>query len=174
LSLRGKGIAGAQLRFVNCARDLFYRLNVVRIELPPLRNRKEDIPRLLDHFIVSYNRQLNRHVEGFHADAVELLQSYEWPGNIRELRNVVEASFINALSDRIELIDLPDRWRRVLEDKLEPDSRAKLVRTLLATNWNISRAADELQCSRMTVYRKMAQYRISRSCEKVAALTAGA
>jgi DNA-binding NtrC family response regulator len=142
--------------------DLFYRLNVVRIELPPLRDRKEDIPRLLEHFIGVYNRQLNRHVETFEPLAVELLQSYDWPGNIRELKNVVEASFINALSDRVEMLDLPERLQRAFQDQSMPDSRAKLVRTLLAANWNISRAADELQCSRMTVYRKMAHYSISR------------
>jgi DNA-binding NtrC family response regulator len=144
--------------------DLFYRLNVVRIELPPLRERKQDIPRLLQHFIESFNRQFNRRVEVFHADAVNLLQSYDWPGNIRELRNVVEASFVNAASNQIEVLDLPDRLRRVLESQLSKGSREELVQALLAANWNISRAADELQCSRMTVYRKMAQYRVSKSC----------
>jgi len=140
--------------------DLFYRLNVVRIELPPLRERKQDIPRLLAHFVALGNRQFNRDVRGFQPEVVELLQSYDWPGNIRELRNVVEASFVNAASERIELIDLPECLHRAFEDKLPPDSREKLVRALLASKWNISRVADELQCSRMTVYRKIAQYGI--------------
>ena len=154
--------------------DLFYRLNVVRIELPPLRDRREDIPRLLEHFISVYNRQLNRRVEAFHADAVKLLESYDWPGNIRELRNAVEASFVNATSDRIETIDLPERLRHAFEDKRGSDSREKLIRVLLATNWNISRVADELQCSRMTVYRKMAQYQICRSSDRTVAVAAKA
>lgn len=155
-------------------RDLFYRLNVVRIELPPLRSRKEDIPRLLEHFIGVYNRQWNRQVEAFQPDAVELLQSYDWPGNIRELRNVVEASFVHAMSDRMEVLDLPERLRLALEQQLPPSSREKLVQTLLATNWNISRVAAQLRCSRMTVYRKMAQYCISRSSGKLCALAAKA
>ncbi len=150
--------------------DLFYRLNVVRIELPPLRERKEDIPRLLQHFIETFNRQFNRSVEVFHADAVNLLQSYDWPGNIRELRNVVEASFVNAASNQIEVLDLPERLRRAFESQLSKGSREELVQALLATNWNISRAADELQCSRMTVYRKMAQYRVSKSCKTASRL----
>lgn len=154
--------------------DLFYRLNVVRIELPPLRNRKEDIPHLLGHFVGVYNRQLNRRVEGFRDDAVMLLESYGWPGNIRELKNVVEASFVNAMSDRIGVIDLPERLRRALEDKAGPNSREKLIRVLLATNWNISKVADELRCSRMTVYRKMAQHNVSRSCERSSGFTAEA
>ncbi len=155
-------------------RDLFYRLNVVRIELPPLRERKEDIPRLIEHFVESFNHQFNRSVEAFHADAVNLLQSYDWPGNIRELRNVVEASFVNAAADRIEVLDLPERLRRAFESQLSKGSREELVQALLAANWNISRAADELQCSRMTVYRKMAQYRVSKSCEDSPQLAVGA
>jgi DNA-binding NtrC family response regulator len=155
-------------------RDLFYRLNVVRIELPPLRSRKDDIPGLLEHFIGVYNRQWNHHVEGFQPDAVELLQSYDWPGNIRELRNVVEASFVHAMSNRIEILDLPERLRRAFEEQLPSGSREKLVQTLLATNWNISRVAAQLRCSRMTVYRKMSQYCISRSPGKPCALAAKA
>jgi DNA-binding NtrC family response regulator len=153
-------------------KDLFYRLNVVRIELPPLRDRKEDIPQLLGHFIGVFNRQLNRRVEAFHRDAVELLQSYNWPGNIRELRNVVEASFVNAFSDRLEVMDLPERLRRALEDRMGADSRARLMRALLESNWNITRTADALQCSRMTVYRKIAQHRISKSSDESVAMAA--
>jgi transcriptional regulator of acetoin/glycerol metabolism len=127
---------------------------------------------LLKHFITIFNRQLKRRVEAFQSDAVELLQSYDWPGNIRELRNVVEASFVNAFSDRLEVMDLPERLRRALEHRVGPDIREGLVRALLATNWNISRAADELKCSRMTVYRKIAHYQISRSCGETTALVA--
>jgi DNA-binding NtrC family response regulator len=144
-------------------RDLFYRLNVVRIALPPLRGRREDIPLLLAHFIAIFNERMGRQVEAFDPEVVELLQSYDWPGNIRELKNAVEASFVNAVSGRIELMDVPENLRCALEAKLDPGSRQKLVRTLHATNWNISRAAGELQCSRMTIYRKMAHYSISRA-----------
>jgi transcriptional regulator with PAS, ATPase and Fis domain len=143
--------------------DLFYRLNVVRIELPPLRNRKEDIPRLVEHFVGVNNRELRRHVAGFHPEALALLKSYDWPGNIRELRNVVEVAFINTCTEQIDVCDLPDPLRRSFHKQVKTDSRETLVNTLLATNWNISRVAYEMQCSRMTVYRKMAQHQIFRS-----------
>jgi transcriptional regulator with PAS, ATPase and Fis domain len=144
-------------------RDLFYRLNVARIELPPLRTRKQDVPRLIEHFVSVNNRDLRRNVECFLPDAVEALQSYNWPGNIRELRNVVEVSFINTASNQIGVEDLPEQLRRTVGKQTKPDTREVLVSTLQSTNWNISRVADELQCSRMTIYRKMAQHQISRS-----------
>lgn len=143
-------------------RDLFYRLDVVRIEMPALRNNREDIPELVDHFIETFNRRFDRQVSGFQSDAMELLVAYDWPGNIRQLRNVVEACFVNATSDEIEVRDFPPHFRADLERKLEPQDRSGLLRTLQAANWNISRAAWQLRCSRMTVYRKMARYRISR------------
>ena len=144
-------------------RDLFYRLNVARIELPPLRTRKQDVPRLIEHFVSVNNRDLRRNVECFLPDAVEALQSYNWPGNIRELRNDVEVSFINTASNQIGVEDLPEQLRRTVGKQTKPDTREVLVSTLQSTNWNISRVADELQCSRMTIYRKMAQHQISRS-----------
>jgi DNA-binding NtrC family response regulator len=144
-------------------RDLFYRLNVARIELPPLRARKQDIPRLVEHFVSVNNRDLRRNVECFLPNAIEALQSYDWPGNIRELRNVVEVSFINAASNQIGVEDLPEQLRRAVGKQTKPGTREVLVSTLQSTNWNISRVADELQCSRMTIYRKMAQHQISRS-----------
>ncbi len=150
------------LRSGGFRKDLYYRLNVVRIEVPPLRSRKEDIPRLLDHFVDVFNAQLQRHVESFEADAVALLQTYDWPGNIRELRNVVEVSFVNTTGDRITVADLPKHLWRSSDVPPEPDTREHLIRALLSSNWNITRTADVLQCSRMTVYRKMAQYQISR------------
>jgi transcriptional regulator with PAS, ATPase and Fis domain len=145
--------------------DLFYRLNVVRIELPPLRDRKQDIPSLVEHFIGVNNRDLGRHIECFSADAIDVLQSYDWPGNIRELRNVIEASFINALSNQIQFGDLPERLLRNVAPRTKTDGRTTLVNVLQATNWNISRVAAELQCSRMTVYRKMAQHQIIKAVQ---------
>ena len=146
--------------------DLFYRLDVVRIEMPPLRDNREDIPQLLAHFVETFNRRFQRKVRGFQADAAELLVCYDWPGNIRQLRNLVEACFVNAGSDCIEISDFPAHFRMELESKLDPQSRGSLIRALKASNWNISRAAWQLQCSRMTVYRKMAQFRISRNGAK--------
>jgi DNA-binding NtrC family response regulator len=148
--------------------DLLYRLDVVRIEMPALRNNREDIPALLSHFIGKFNQSFRRQVKGFRADAAELLELYDWPGNVRQLRNLVEACFVNATSDYIGIQDFPSHFRSELESKLDPGSRSGLMRALQACNWNISHAAWRLQCSRMTVYRKMARYRISRDVSELA------
>lgn len=142
--------------------DLFYRLDVVRVEMPPLRHNREDIPKLLNHFVEKFNRRFCRKVRGFQAEAAELLTMYEWPGNIRQLRNLVEACFVNTTSDSLGVCDFPAHFRAELESKLDLSSRTGLIRALRACNWNISHAAWRLQCSRMTVYRRMARYRISR------------
>lgn len=141
--------------------DLFYRLNVVRIEIPPLRERPEDIPELLRHFLEVYNRKSGRNAY-FDANAVALLETYEFPGNVRELRNVIESSVVNASVDRVTVLDLPQRLRR-RQERVAPNPRDDLLRALNATNWNISRAASQLQCSRMTIYRKLAEFKLSRA-----------
>jgi DNA-binding NtrC family response regulator len=143
--------------------DLFYRLDVVRIEMPPLRSNRDDIPTLLSHFVGKFNQRFRRHVKGFRADAAELLAMYDWPGNIRQLRNLVEACFVNATSDQLGIPDFPAHFRAELESKLDLGSRGGLIRALQSCNWNISHAAWRLHCSRMTVYRKMARYQISRN-----------
>jgi DNA-binding NtrC family response regulator len=149
--------------------DLFYRLDVVRIEMPPLRNNRDDIPKLLMHFVETFNKRFRRQVKGFQSDAAELLVLYDWPGNIRQLRNLVEACFVNANSHRLTISDFPSHFRAELESKLDPGSRGGLIRALQASNWNISHAAWRLHCSRMTVYRKMARYQISRNETSLAA-----
>jgi DNA-binding NtrC family response regulator len=149
-------------------RDLYFRLNVARIHLPPLRERKEDLPLLLEHYLREFNNRSGTRVEGFAQEALEELLSYDWPGNIRELKNLVEAAFINldadnpALSQRICLQDLPEPFRSRLTDR-EADSqgeRDRLLTALLATRWNKSKAAQRLQWSRMTLYRKLAKYHL--------------
>lgn len=143
-------------------KDLYYRLNVARIHLPPLRERKEDIPPLFDHYIRELNRRLGREVEGLTEDALEPLLRYEWPGNVRELKNFLEAMFIGTSSQRISFLDLPEQFRRRLAetDGLPEDERARMLSALLTTRWNKSKAAQKLNWSRMTLYRKMAKYQI--------------
>ncbi|MBZ5553733.1 MAG: sigma-54 dependent transcriptional regulator [Acidobacteriia bacterium] len=146
-------------------RDLYFRLNVVRLELPPLRERKDDIPLLLNHYIREMNRCFGCLVEGFTQEAFDLLLHYDWPGNIRELKNLLEAIFVNLPQGRISLKDFPEPFRRhlVKGENCSQSERDKLLATLLATNWNKSKTAQELHWSRMTVYRKIAKYRIHRS-----------
>jgi DNA-binding NtrC family response regulator len=89
--------------------DLYYRLAVIQVELPPLRERRDDIPLLVQHFVAQFNERLGRKVRGFEPAAVEALTKYDWPGNIRELRNVVEGAFALARGPEVALADLPPR-----------------------------------------------------------------
>lgn len=92
----------------NFREDLFYRLNVIPIKLPPLRERKEDIPLLIQHFITKYNKRLNKNVQGISQEATTALMEYNWPGNIRELENVIERTILLLDSDFITIKDLPE------------------------------------------------------------------
>ena len=141
--------------------DLFYRLNVARVHLPPLRERQLDILLLLQHFLQEMNCRYGRRVEKFSPDVITLLLSYSWPGNIRELRNLVEALFINLPSRLVSLAHLPESFQ-LLKKNLQrpPDERQQVLEALLATQWNKSQAANKLQWSRMTLYRKMQKYEI--------------
>jgi DNA-binding NtrC family response regulator len=144
-------------------KDLYFRINVARIHLPPLRDRKEDILTLTGHYIRECNHQLGREVLGFTDEALQSLLRYDWPGNVRELRNLVEAVFINLPSRTISFLDLPVQFQRRLRetDGLPQDERERVLSALLATNWNKSQAAQNLHWSRMTLYRKMVKYRLS-------------
>src|SRR5262245_20326221 len=145
-------------------KDLYFRFNVARIHLPPLRDRVEDIPRLVHHFVGEMNLRFGRHVEGLTDEAMDVLLRHDWPGNVRELRNVVEAAFFGQLARQITLLDLPERLRARLIGTagLPQDERIRLLEALFASNWNKSRAAQRLRWSRMTLYRKMAKYHVVR------------
>jgi DNA-binding NtrC family response regulator len=142
--------------------DLYYRLNVARVDLPPLRERREDIPLLCHHYIGVLNRQLDREVQGLTEEAEASLVGYPWPGNVRELKNLLEATFIGVSSGHIGLAALPPQFRARLEalGGVPAGERERLLRALLATNWNKSKAAARLQWSRMTLYRRLAKYRL--------------
>lgn len=147
-------------------KDLFYRLNVARVHLPPLRERRADIPLLLHHYLQEMNRRYDRQVEGFTEEVMELLLGYYWPGNIRELKNLMEALFINLPSRRVSFANLPESFQLLQENlELPQGEREKLLTALLATNWNKSQAAEKLKMSRMTLYRKIEKYEIYSSRE---------
>ncbi|WP_447602838.1 sigma-54 interaction domain-containing protein [Nitrospira sp. Nam80] len=143
--------------------DLYYRLNVIRIEIPPLRDRMEDVPGLVDHYIQRFNPTFHKHVSGLYPYAMDLLLSYHWPGNVRELRNVLEALFVNLPREADGMVELPAPVTRLLGRCMQPHAteRTMVLRALTATNWNKTEAAKSLQWSRMTLYRKMTRYRIS-------------
>jgi len=151
-------------------KDLFFRLNVVRIHLPPLRQRRHDIPPLVDHYIRDLNRRLGVAITGVTAAALEALVRYDWPGNVRELKNLLEALAVDRPSGKIFRTKLPEhvrQWSRESEEA-EPDyenasERDRVLSALFSTNWNKWKAAERLHWSRMTLYRKMAKYQITRS-----------
>lgn len=145
--------------------DLYFRLNVARIHLPALRERPEDIPSLLAHYLDQMNRRYGRQVSGFTEEALECLVAHHWPGNVRELKNVLEAVFIDISSSQVAVGDFPAQFRSRCETGLaqHSDERSRLIRALLSTNWNKSLAADKLHWSRMTLYRKMARYNVQQA-----------
>ncbi len=143
--------------------DLYYRLNVGRVQLPPLRERKEDIPCLVNHFVGKLNRATSCNVYDFTDESWQYFTQYDWPGNVRELKNMVEATFIDVPGNNIERLSLPDYLKRKIDSSTPfvVTERDKLLSALSETNWNKSKAANKLQWSRMTLYRKMKRYKIA-------------
>ena len=145
--------------------DLYFRLNVARIKLPPLRERKEDIPLLVDYFAQKFSEQFGRQIQGFTDEALDLLKRNDWPGNIRELMNLIERIFIDPPMGKINVGDLPEPMRSpgCSRQSAIPEERELLLSALSQTNWNKSQAAERLHWSRMTLYRKMAKHHIQES-----------
>jgi PAS domain S-box-containing protein len=148
--------------------DLYYRLKVVEIHLPPLRERRNDIPLLLEHFLKKFNRTFARNIGGFSTDAFNVLMLHTWPGNVRELENTVEHAFVRCRQGAITVDHLPPEFEK-LAQQLNPaegpagaQREARRIRQALAnTAWNKSRAAELLGMSRRTIYRKIALYGIT-------------
>ncbi|MDY6968087.1 MAG: sigma-54 dependent transcriptional regulator [Spirochaetota bacterium] len=148
--------------------DLYYRLNVVDIYLPPLRERKSDIPLLADHFLQKYKRTSTKKIESISGEAMEALISYSWPGNVRELENIIERAIVIGKSDEIILEDLPINIQNGA-DETQSSSRTlaniekkHIVKILHENNWNISKSAHELNIDRVTLYNKIRKYKIER------------
>jgi transcriptional regulator with PAS, ATPase and Fis domain len=142
-------------------RDLFFRLNVARIKLPPLRERPEDLLPLAHHFRMEFNRSFGRNTLGFTQRSEQAILKYPWPGNVRELRNILEASFIT-LDPECYWIEMPDFFCSAAEDGDLPEVEESdlILKALSESGWNKSKAADTLSWSRMTLYRKMERYGI--------------
>lgn len=148
--------------------DFFYRINVITLHIPPLRERLEDVPVLADHFLKQYVEETGKFLEGFTQRAIGMLSAYHWPGNVRELRNVIERAVVLAKGRMIgarELIfldpkaDICDMGVFTLQDMEINHIRASLD----LCNWNISRAAKQLGIDRSTLTRKIKRYQIERS-----------
>jgi DNA-binding NtrC family response regulator len=143
-------------------RDLYFRLKVAHIRLPPLRERCEDIPVLAEVFLRELNRRMRRAVEGLSGEVMDLLMRHTWPGNVRELKNLIEALLVAVSEGWIVRQDLPESFTllAVGGEHVLRDERSIVLRALQTTRWNKSKAAQRLNWSRMTLYRKMAKYEI--------------
>jgi two-component system, NtrC family, response regulator HydG len=150
--------------------DLFYRLNVFRIELPALRERREDIPSLVNHFVRKFSLQMNKKINRVSPVAMDLLQQQSWPGNIRELENAVERAMVVAQEPEIREQDFafkahngstPNGSPKSLEDM----EKAHIMRVLEQCGWNQTKAAETLEIDRVTLHHKLKKYGWSRPLE---------
>jgi transcriptional regulator with PAS, ATPase and Fis domain len=149
--------------------DLFYRINVVNIHLPPLRERIDDLPLLIDHFIQSFNKLFRKSIEGVSKDVYRIFTKYSWPGNIRELENVLEHCFVICRGMVIEAEHLPEKISSNTKRTLTPSTsehspkrseREMIIGVLEKHRWNKSRTAAELEIDPSTLWRKMKRLRI--------------
>lgn len=153
-------------------KDLYYRLNVIAITVPPLRERLDDLPLLAQHFLKRYSRKMNKRIEGISPEALRLLENYDWPGNVRELENVVERAVVFCKGGFITERELPPslvqgvaRDKVTLESKSLREAVAQFERQLILdslnrTNWNRSEAARRLGLHRNTLSSKIKKYGI--------------
>ncbi|WP_319550196.1 sigma-54 dependent transcriptional regulator [Desulfogranum marinum] len=145
--------------------DLYYRLNVFPVELPPLREREEDIEPLAEHFLQKIEQKTRRAVAGIEAEALAALKKYHWPGNVRELENMMERCSIIARDGMIKLAHLPFANQEpkpadgpTLPLNLRETERLQVIRALRETRWNKSRAAELLGVTRRTINRKIKEF----------------
>jgi DNA-binding NtrC family response regulator len=146
--------------------DLYYRLNVINIAIPPLRERKEDIVELSRHFLKTYAKKLSKHIIDFTSEALELLSAYRWPGNVRELENVVERAVIVCEADTIGAEDLSLSSYTAVADmsinpSLEEIEKTYILRVLKEAGNNQSKASQLLGIDRKTLYLKLKKYGIN-------------
>jgi DNA-binding NtrC family response regulator len=151
-----------QVREGTFREDLYFRLNVVTISLPPLRERREDIPLLAKHLMVKYAQSMSRPFTGFDAGAMDLLVRYHWPGNVRELANAIERALVVGRPPVVRPEDLPmrlnEKTRPPVGDSLAEMERAHVRIILERTGGNITRAAEILDIDRVTLYNKIKKY----------------
>ncbi len=150
--------------------DLYYRLNVIEVKIPSLRERREDIDVLAQHFLEKCSKENNKNITGISDEAMEVLHYHSWPGNIRELRNVLERAVVLATSETIGLKELPDKLLDTkesegdsLKNKIDFYEKKVIVDTLEAHNWNKEEAARMLGVDLATLYRKIKKLDIKES-----------
>jgi DNA-binding NtrC family response regulator len=146
--------------------DLYWRLNVFAIDVPPLRQRPEDIPVLAEHFLERFTRSMNRQPMRFSGAAMDVLRAYAWPGNVRELQNAVERAVVLGTPPTVEVKDLPMRLTGPSTQagplSLDEVEKAHIRQTLAASDWNVSQTAKLLEIDRGTLYAKIRRYGLER------------
>ena len=164
--------------------DLYYRLNVISVNIPPLRERKEDLPALSEHFINMYSKENSKKIKGISQDVLPMLATYHWPGNIRELENIIERAVILDTDGIIGRDDLPEvilggsafinaagLGEKVIEvfsslkTALQEPEKVHIMRVLKEVGWNKKKAADRLGVNRTTLYNKLRKYNITPEAE---------
>jgi transcriptional regulator with PAS, ATPase and Fis domain len=149
--------------------DLYYRLNVIPVTLLPLRDRKEDIPLLAEHFLAQFSTEMQKPLEALSTEALEILMAHGWPGNVRELRNVLERGAVLARGPIITPLELELAQSDVVPsppgpaepaDSLKDVERKHIISILKQHHWNITRSAKALGIDRVTLYNKMKRYQI--------------
>jgi DNA-binding NtrC family response regulator len=150
--------------------DLYYRLNVIRVHVPALRGRRDDIPALIEHFVRKIARECNRDIRGLSPGAMDALTRYDWPGNVRELENVVHRAVVLARGPVIQLKDVPldvamtetsrleEAAATPLREACDHFERQYVLRVLERVHWNVSRAARLLGVHRNTILAKLASW----------------
>ncbi len=151
--------------------DLFYRLNVVPIFLPPLRDRKEDIPILAKYFLAVWSRELNKIIEPFPPDIMVAFSAYNWPGNVRELKNIIERLVVLSRGSVVSLSNLPEELKtgskpvlsaaRSLKEARSNFEKNYIEAVLEKNNWNVASSARELKLARKNLYNKIKEYGLS-------------
>jgi two-component system, NtrC family, response regulator HydG len=144
--------------------DFYYRLNVIEIEIPPLRARIDDIPVLAQHFLERIRKETNRPVTGINQQAINTLKNYPWPGNVRELENAVERAVVLAKGRYLTKDDFAFLFRTSAQDSpqsLKENEKQHIERILSRHGWNISKAAEALEISRVTLHSKIKHYNLT-------------
>jgi transcriptional regulator with PAS, ATPase and Fis domain len=146
--------------------DLYYRLNVINISLPSLRERKEDIPLLCKYFLKKSNLKEGKEIDSISSDTMQILMDYEWPGNIRQLENSISHAVILAQDQVIHQKHLPSFLKQARVDfpltSLAENERRLIAKVLKQSNWNKHEAARRLDVSRSTLYSKIRRYNLKR------------
>ncbi|MFC1807692.1 sigma 54-interacting transcriptional regulator, partial [Candidatus Omnitrophota bacterium] len=157
--------------------DLYYRLNVIAITVPPLRQRIDDVPLLVNHFIKIFSDENHKPIEGISGETLQILMDYHWPGNIRELENIIERAVILDMDGVIDTDDLPevlqnrvesftqdiisiDKANNSLKDALQEPEKVHILRVLEEVGWNKKKAAIMLGVNRTTLYNKLRRYNL--------------